>query len=139
MTWSIEPMDRCDAGIVLADRLDRVADELDAERLGRAGREEVDDAAADAELAVLVDGIFAGEPRVGEQLREIVRAISTPGQGSRRRIQRRVGWLDQPSAARPPRTRSPRVPVPAGAMERTSPGGCDAQVRREAAIGIDFV
>ena len=56
--------------VVPPDRLDVVADELDANRVVGAGREPVDDAAADAELAVLVDRILAREAGVGEQIAE---------------------------------------------------------------------
>ena len=54
-------------------RFDHVADELDADRLGVAGREDVDDAAADRERAVLVDRILAREAGVDEQVGEILR------------------------------------------------------------------
>ena len=57
-------------GVVAAQRLDGVAEELDADRLRLAGREDVDQAAADAELAVLIDGIGAGEAGVDEAIGE---------------------------------------------------------------------
>ena len=59
--------------VVGADRLDRVAHELEPERLARARREEVDHAAANAELARLVDRVL---PRIAggcEQVAEIDR------------------------------------------------------------------
>ena len=40
-----------------ADRLDLVAEELDADRVGRVGGEDVEDAAADAELAGHLDDL----------------------------------------------------------------------------------
>ncbi len=56
-----------------AERLDRVADELDADWLVVAWREDIDDAAADAELAVLVHGVLSciagGDQLRGEALR----------------------------------------------------------------------
>ena len=45
--------------VVPPQRLDDVADELEADGLRFGGRVDVDDAAADDELAVLVDGILA--------------------------------------------------------------------------------
>ncbi len=56
--------------VVAAQRLDGVAEELDADRLRLAGREDVDQAAADAEFAVLIDGIGAGEAGVDEAIGE---------------------------------------------------------------------
>ncbi len=47
--------------IELADGLDGVADELEADRQAVAGREDVGDAAANRELAVLIDRILARE------------------------------------------------------------------------------
>ena len=59
----IERLDRpLRAGIVAAERLDRVADELEPDRLGLAGGKDVEDAAADGELAVLVGRILAVKP-----------------------------------------------------------------------------
>ena len=56
--------------IVPADRLDGVANKLDPNRIVRTGGKIIDDAAANAELAVLVDGILAREAGVGEQVAE---------------------------------------------------------------------
>ena len=53
----------------------------------RAGREQIDDAAADAELAVLVDRILAGEAGVDQQLSEVVRRDLQSGPRLERRIQ----------------------------------------------------
>jgi hypothetical protein len=58
--------------VVAADRLDVVADELDADRLGIPGQKQVHDAAADAELPVGVHRVLAGEPRVDEQAGQAV-------------------------------------------------------------------
>ena len=46
-------------GIERADRLQRVAEQVEAQRLGRAGRKEIDQAAADGELAWLHHGFRA--------------------------------------------------------------------------------
>ena len=59
--------------VVATHRLNRVADELEPDRLRLAGRKDVDDAAADRELAVLVRRILAREAGIDEQLREIDR------------------------------------------------------------------
>ena len=49
-------------GVERADRLDLVAEELDADRVGRIGREDVEDAAADAELAGDLDDLGPRHP-----------------------------------------------------------------------------
>ena len=59
--------------IVGANGLDRVADELETNRLPGAGGKEVDDAAAHAELAVLVDRILSRVAGGREQVSEIGR------------------------------------------------------------------
>ena len=59
--------------------LDGVADELEPDRLRFAGRKDVEDAAADGELAVLVGRIFAGEAGIDQQLAEIGRRDVLPG------------------------------------------------------------
>ena len=51
-----------------ADRLDLVAEELDAERLAPGGREEIDEPAADGELAAVVDALDALVAGEGEHL-----------------------------------------------------------------------
>ena len=66
-------------GVVPADRLDDVADELEPDRLRLERRIEVDDAAADAELAVLVHRVLGREPGEGQPLAEIVRRDLHPG------------------------------------------------------------
>ena len=70
-----------------ADRLDRVADELDAQRVHVAGGEDVHDAAADAELAVLVHRVFRREPRLGEPRSQHVEREVLAGM----QVDRRVG------------------------------------------------
>ena len=57
-----------------ADRLDLVAEELDAERLAAGRREDVDEPAADGELAALLDALDALVARERERLREPVDA-----------------------------------------------------------------
>jgi hypothetical protein len=62
--------------VVPPHRLNRVADELESDRLRLARRKNVDDAAADGELAMFVRWFLAREAGIDEQLREIGRAIS---------------------------------------------------------------
>ena len=124
--------------VVAADRLHRVADELDAQRLGVARREHVHDAAAHAELAVLVDGIFAGESGFDELLGQQERADVDPG----RQVHRRRGEL---SGRHQPRQERGRRDHDHAGLARDDLGqgarasGRDLQVRRQAAIGVDFV
>jgi hypothetical protein len=56
--------------VVAAQRLDAVAEELGSHRMRLAGREDVHQAAADAELAVLIDGIGSGEAGIDEAGRQ---------------------------------------------------------------------
>ncbi len=65
----IERLNRSLCGrIVPANGFDVVADELDTDRIVRTRRKIVDDTAADAELAVLVDRIFASEAGIGQKI-----------------------------------------------------------------------
>ena len=74
--------------IVGAQRFDRVADELEPDRMRLAGGKDVDDAAADRELAVLVGRILAREAGVDQQLGQIGRRDVLAGpQVDRRRQQ----------------------------------------------------
>ena len=57
MTLSQRSSERWDLGVERADRLDLVAEELDADRVGGVGREDVEDAAAEAELAGDLDDL----------------------------------------------------------------------------------
>src|SRR6185369_6131828 len=58
--------------------LDRVADELDANRLGVGRRKYIDDAATHGKGAVLVHRILARETSVHEQVRESLRLDLRP-------------------------------------------------------------
>ena len=118
--------------------LDRVADELEPDRLALAGREDVEDAAADGELAVLVGRIFAGEPGVDQQLGQVGRRdvlarleIDRRGEQTLRRAhprqQRRRRRDDDPRGAAGDGVKRP------GARRR------HADVRRQAAVRIDLV
>ena len=59
--------------IVGAQRLDRVADELEPDRLRVARRVDIENAAADREFAVLVSRVLAGKAGFDEQLAEVGR------------------------------------------------------------------
>jgi hypothetical protein len=60
---------------VRAHRLDLVAEELDAERLAAGGREDVDDAAADRELAPLLGALHALVAGEGKALGQVVLGV----------------------------------------------------------------
>ena len=93
-----------------ADRLDLVAEELDPERLAAGGREDVDDAAADGELAALLgllDALVAGER---ERLGEAVDAgLVADADRDRRRAARRRAAARSASASADAKTRPPRA------------------------------
>ena len=125
-------------GVVPADRLDDVADELEPDRLRLGRRKEVDDAAADAELAVLVDRVAWREPGVGQALAEVVRRDLHPGSDGeagrgepRRRAQARQqrprGRDDDARLARREQVQGPRA------------RGRHLEVQRQAAVRIDFL
>jgi len=103
-----------------------------------AGGEDVGDAAADRELARLVRGIFAGETGVHQTLGEIERRDVLP----RLQHQRRAAHAIRRRHARQQRGRRgddhARGSLGDG-VEGAGPHRGDADVRREAAIRIDFV
>ena len=67
------------AGIVGTQRLDRVAHEFEAHGVRGPGREDIQDAAAPSELAVLVGRVLAVEARIDQQLGQILRGDVLPG------------------------------------------------------------
>ena len=120
------------------DGLDDVPDELEADRLRIRRRVEVDDAAADAEFAVLVHRILGREARDGEPLAKVDRGDL----GSRR--ERQADVLETGGIAQPRQQgTSGRDDEPGSsrreAVERARPRGGDFEVRREAAIRIHFL
>ena len=124
--------------IVGTQRLDRVADEFEPHRMGLAGREDVDDASADGELAVLVGRILAGEAGVDEQLGEIQRRDVLPGTQIERRGEQALRRRD----ARQQRGRRRHDDAGGPARDRVQRAGADrrhADVRLQAAIRVDFV
>ena len=124
--------------VVLAERFDHVADELEPERLRLPRRVQIEDPAADAELAGLVDGIFGVEAGHREQLAEMGRRDL----GARRERQargaearrwreaggKRAGRGDDKAG----RSRCHRVQC--RCTDRSY-----LQVRREAAVRVDLV
>src|SRR6266542_3064220 len=72
-----------------ADRLDLVAEELDAQRLAAGRREDVDDPAAHRELTTVVDALAARVAGEGERLRQTLDAeLAAGGELERRRPRR---------------------------------------------------
>src|SRR6266545_6304483 len=103
-----------------------------------AGREDVDDSAANGELAVLVGRIFTAEPGIDEQFREIGRCNVLPGlQLERRRgepLRSSDAW-QQPGGGGDDDAGG----AMGEGMQRARTRRRDADVRREAAVWIDFV
>ncbi len=124
--------------VVGPDRLDRVAHELEPDRSLGTGRIEVDDPAADAELARLVDRILPGVTGGREQIGEIGRGdVESRRDDQRGRLeplrrgepgqQRGGGGDDDPGGAGGQRVEGARA------------GRGDVEVRRHAAIRIHLV
>ena len=103
-----------------------------------AGRKDVDDAAADRELAVLVGRIFAREAGVDEQLREIGRRDVLTRLELERRGEQAIRRGDARQQRRRRRDDDPRGPAADG-VQRPRARRRDADVRRQPAIRIDFV
>ena len=125
------------SGVVAADRLDVVADELDADGVVGARRKPVHDAAANAEFAVLIHRIFTREAGVRQKIAQLDRAqIHARLQIDRRRAQsirmaqlrqqRRTGRHDNPRGAG-------RQPIERGRARRG-----DVKVGRQLSIRIDL-
>ena len=118
LTRSTSSIERCVAGSKCPDRLDRVAGEVEPERLGASGREDVDDAAADAELAVGIDRVLAREAGVDQQRRQRVGIDFVAGLHLPRGRQQPVGRAELGQQGRAPtrrslaRRRSPRREAP---------------------------
>ena len=143
-----------------ADRLDLVAEELDAERLAAGRREDVDEAAAHGELAALLDAVdplVAGERELLGERVEPGRVAGRerdrlgPSLGRRHRLgERRGRGADEPSGGedveRPRalademrRRLEPRAPVHAAAREQRDPLLAEEPARalgRVASIGV---
>ena len=72
VTLSQRSSERWDLGVERADRLDLVAEELDPDRLGGVGREDVEDAAAEAELAGDLDDLGPRHPPLQQPGRQLL-------------------------------------------------------------------
>ncbi len=132
---------RCRAlcrGIVGPDGLDRVADELETNRLPGTCRVEINNAATHAELAVFVDRILPGIAGRGEQIPEPRwRHVLAGGERQRYgfelrrrtdpRQERRSGGDDQPGG------------LFGDGMKCSRAGRCDVEMRSQSSIRIDFV
>ena len=126
------------AGIVGTQRLDRVAHELEAHGVRGAGGENIQDAAAPRELPVLVGRVLTIEAGIDQQIRQILRRDVLPRLQVHRRVQDVPGRADARQQRRGRRDDHARR----AARERVQgrrPHRRDANVRRHAAIGIDFV
>ena len=82
-----EPLDLLEGALVGdregADLLDVVAPELHPQRVLLGGREDVDDAAADGELAALLDQVDAGVRRVRQPAHDVVEVGGVAGRAAR--------------------------------------------------------
>ena len=101
-----------------SQRLDHVADELDAHRLGVGRRKHIDDAAANREGAVLVDRILASEPGVDEQIGQIAAARFPCRPNLDRGPQQALRGLTRGSSAAADATIRRAVPVAAACSAR---------------------
>ena len=139
---TLEPIGRDDralrGGSESSNRLDRVADEFEARGQVVAGREDVDDAAADAELAVLVDRVFARESRVDERSGEAMRVDVVARAQVEHEVEEGVGRAHARSERRGRRHDDAGVAGRHG-VQRPRARRRDAEVRGEAAVGIDFL
>ncbi len=86
--------------VVAADRLDDVADELQANRLFFRGRIQIDDAPADEKLAVLIDRVLRREAGDGQAFAQFVdgnldAGFQDDGGG------RQPRWVGEPGRQRP--------------------------------------
>ena len=108
-----------------ADGLDLVAEELDAERLAPRRREDVDDAAADGELAALRRPARRARSRRARAPR---RGPSTPA--------RQPGPRARPALAAPrPAADPPRARAPTRRRARPAPSTCSARARSPTRCG----
>ena len=125
-------------GVIPSDGFDRVADELDADRLLVPGGIEVDDPAAHEELAVLIDRILPRVPRLDEQVAERLRIDVRPRHqvdGHRQASLRRA----DPGQERGGRRHDDPCSSGGDGVKRPRPGAGDLEVRRQSTVGIDFM
>jgi hypothetical protein len=125
-------------GVVGTQRLEGVADELEADRVLGAGWKKIDDAAANAKLAGLVDRILPGVAGGSEQVAQIRRRdlhAFTDRQRGRLNVLRRADARQQGCGRRHD---NPGSALSEG-VQRSRPRRCDFEVRGETAIRVHFV
>ena len=123
--------------VVPADRFDVVADELDTDRIVGTGRKIIDDAAADAEFAVLVDRILARKAGIGQEIAERDRIeIETVPNLNRGRLE--IGRRAEPRHQGGGRGRDNPCAPARNPVQRRSPLRRHAEVGRQTAVGIDL-
>src|SRR5258705_12452382 len=81
-------------GIESTQRFDHVSDEFQPDRFCIACRKNVDNATTDGKGTVLLDGILAGEARVDEEVREVLRIDLRSGSNVDRCAQQALGPAD---------------------------------------------
>ncbi len=105
-----------------ADLLDRVAPELDPERVLLGGREDVEDAAAHGELAAPLDEVGAGVGRRGQRLDDLLERDVVAGlERDRRQVAQALG-----RSAAAPRAPARRPPTSGAVACRRRPRGGSA-------------
>ena len=125
-------------GIVGAKRFNRIADELQPDRVRLAGGKDIDDTAPDGELAMLVGRVFAGEAGIDEQLRQIGGRNVDPWLQLERggdELLRRADARQQSGG----RGNDDARAAVSESVERARPRRGNAHVRRHAAVGIHLV
>ena len=125
-------------GVVPPDGLDGVADELDADRLCGSGGKYVEDTAAHAELAVLIDRILMGEPRLGKQIGERPGGDVVTGSKLARDPLDFV-WPRHPGQQGNGGRDDDPGRAGGRAVKRARAGRRDVEVRREAAVRVHFL
>ncbi len=124
-------------GIEASQRLDHVANELDAHGLGVARGEDVHDPAAYGEGAVLIHRVFTREPGVDEQIGEVEWFDLRTRLDRDRRAQQAFRRTD--AGKQRGRGRDDQARAAGGrGMERPRTGRRDAEVRGHAAIRVDL-
>ena len=137
-----DPIDRLNrplcSWVISAHGFDRVSDELQPNRLRFARRKDVDDSAADRELAVLVGGVLARKACIDEELRkvgrrdflawlQVERGTHQPSRRGHAGQQRRSGRDDDADLSAAHR------------VQRAGPRRRHADVRLQPAIWVDLM
>ena len=120
-----------------AQRLDHVADELQADRLAVAGGKHIEDAAADRERAMLVNRVRPGEAGIDEQIRQRLRIDFRARPDFEGRAEESLRWADPGQQCGRGRDDQSGTPG-SGSGQRPRTRCRDAEVRRHPAVGIDL-